>query len=346
MSQYASARNRKSGCAAFVRPIRVGQYSSCGAGPARSPHVRAKTSLVISIAMSQRSPSHCAADRDQGLRDGLAQSGRERIELRHVGPRGEVRVATLGHHAARGAQERLGVAREVLLGAGQQALGTRGGPRMVGGDVVGHVVEDHAQAPGGELLARRRQRRGTAEALVHDVVAHAVGRADHVLGAQVREGGAVGRVQGRVLQGDPQACRAALPDAHQPDGVDGQRRERIPLGGGHLVERERPPALAAEALQPHRGVDLVDGRAARQAHDASRSAGDAGGRAGLRAHARRGAGRAAPRSRSTRSDGWRRCRHRCRRGSTRGRAAGRASAGRAGTSRCRRTPAGARPRPR
>ena len=239
MSQYASAMNRKSGCAAFVRAISAGQYSSGGAGPARSPHVRAKTSLVISIAMSQRSAVALLADRDQGLGDGLAQSGREGVELRHVGPRGEVGVAALGHHAARGAQERLGVAREVLLGAGQQALGTRGRPRMVGGDVVGHVVEDHAQAPGGELLACRRQRRGTAEALVHDVVAHAVGRADHVLRAQVREGGAVGRVQGRIVQGDPQAGRAALPDAHQPHGVDRQRRERIPLGGGHLVERER-----------------------------------------------------------------------------------------------------------
>ena len=59
MSQYASAMNRKSGCAALTRPITVGQKSASGAEPARSPHVRPNTSLVISIAMSQRSPSHC-----------------------------------------------------------------------------------------------------------------------------------------------------------------------------------------------------------------------------------------------------------------------------------------------
>ena len=248
MSQYASARNRKSGWAAFVRAIRVGQYSSCGAGPARSPHVRAKTSLVISIAMSQRSPSHCSPIAIRVSRDGLAQRGRERVELHHVGPRGEVRVATLGDHAARGAQERLGVAREVLLGAGQQALGTRGGPRMVGGDVVGHVVEDHAQAPGGELLACRRQRRGTAEALVHDVVAHAVGRADHVLGAQVREGGAVGRVQGRVLQGDRAGrpgCAARRPSA---------RRRRRAAPRARPTRRRAPRRARARARARGRGA--------------------------------------------------------------------------------------------
>src|SRR5436305_307537 len=50
--------NSASGWAAFTRPISPGQYSSPGGGPARSPQVRAKTSFVISIAMSQRTPSH------------------------------------------------------------------------------------------------------------------------------------------------------------------------------------------------------------------------------------------------------------------------------------------------
>ena len=58
MSQYASAMKRNSGYAALTRAISGGQYSSSGGVP---PHVRAKISLHISIAMSQRSPSHCAA---------------------------------------------------------------------------------------------------------------------------------------------------------------------------------------------------------------------------------------------------------------------------------------------
>ncbi len=58
MSQYTSAMNRKSACACLQRAISIGQKSASGAAPARSPQVRANTSLVISIAMSQRTPSH------------------------------------------------------------------------------------------------------------------------------------------------------------------------------------------------------------------------------------------------------------------------------------------------
>ena len=49
--------NSSPGCVHFTRPISAGQNSSAGAG---TFHVRENTSLVISIAMSQRSPSHCA----------------------------------------------------------------------------------------------------------------------------------------------------------------------------------------------------------------------------------------------------------------------------------------------
>ena len=64
---------RGPGCAALTRAISGGQYSSAGAAPARSPHVRAKTSLVISIAMSQRSPSHWPPMSMQRLGDRVAQ---------------------------------------------------------------------------------------------------------------------------------------------------------------------------------------------------------------------------------------------------------------------------------
>jgi hypothetical protein len=58
MSQYASAMSTASGCRSRTREITSGQNSSAGAGPAYLPQVRANTSLVSSIAMSQRTPSH------------------------------------------------------------------------------------------------------------------------------------------------------------------------------------------------------------------------------------------------------------------------------------------------
>ena len=59
MSQYASAIRTVSGCrvrsSAIDGRARTPPYGGC---PARVPQVLAKTSLVMSIAMSQRMPSH------------------------------------------------------------------------------------------------------------------------------------------------------------------------------------------------------------------------------------------------------------------------------------------------
>ena len=133
--------NTRSGCVHFTRAISCGQNSSAGGS---SPHVRAKTSLVISIAMSQRSPSHCAADVDQHVGDRAAQPGVERVELHHVRPRREVRVAAAGDAVD-----------PVLVG--DEELGVRLHPRVVGRDVVGHVVEDQPE-PRGRPVARARAR--------------------------------------------------------------------------------------------------------------------------------------------------------------------------------------------
>ena len=157
--------------------------------------------------------------------------------------------------------------RELLVGARQQTVGpVLGEPRVVGRDVVGDVVEDQPEAPRGELLARVRERVAAAEARVDRVVAHAVRRADHVLVAQIGERRAVAGVELGVGPRDLEARRAALPDAHQPHGVDRQRRERVPLGVAGTwssVSARAGARVAAEPPQPDRGVDLVHGRAPR-----------------------------------------------------------------------------------
>ena len=248
MSQYASATNRKSGWAAFVRPIRVGQYSSCGAGPARSPHVRAKTSLVISIAMSQRSPSHCSAIAIRVSATASRSAGANALSC-----------ATSGHGAKYGSRPLATTPPAVRRNASgwrsrsssvpvSRHSGRAVGPRMVGGHVVGHVVEDQPEAPAGELLARRGQRRGAAEALVDDVVAHAVGRADDVLRAQVGQRGAVGRVQlpDRPARsaGRP-GCAARRPSA---------RRRRPAAPRARPTRRRAPRRARARARARGRGA--------------------------------------------------------------------------------------------
>ena len=91
--------NSRSGCAARTRPMSVGQKSSGGTGPARSPHVRANTSLVISIAMSQRTPSHCSPMSTSVSATASRSAGEKALSWHDVGPRREVRVAALGDHA-------------------------------------------------------------------------------------------------------------------------------------------------------------------------------------------------------------------------------------------------------
>ena len=70
------------------------------AAPPRSPQVRSKTSFIISIAMSQRTPSHWSAIEPSVSIDRAAQVGRERVQLDDVRPGREVRVAAVREHAA------------------------------------------------------------------------------------------------------------------------------------------------------------------------------------------------------------------------------------------------------
>ena len=110
-------------------PVGLGdeQSSSCverpipartpSAGRLTAPQVRAKTSLVISIAMSQRTPSHMPARSRQQRAHRRAQRGRERVELDDVRPGREVRIAAAGDDRAAHPQPRGRVAREVVLGA-------------------------------------------------------------------------------------------------------------------------------------------------------------------------------------------------------------------------------------
>ncbi len=205
-------------------------------------------------------------DLQHGLRHRVAQDGGERVELHDIRPRREIGIAPAGRDCRVKCDERLGLLSEILLGADDQAFGALAGPGVVRSHVVGHVVKDQAQAAGGELAASRGQPIRPAEALVDHIVAHAVGRADHVLWAQVGERGMERRVKARVGQSDPQTLGTAFPHPHQPHGVHGQGGQRIPLRRRHLAELERPPGGATKPLEPWGGVELVQSESGRQSH--------------------------------------------------------------------------------
>ena len=213
--------------------------------------------------MSQRIPSHCAAMSASVCRGRRAQGGRERVELHHIGPRREVRVAAVGQDVPAGPHPARRVGLDVVLVAVHEQLRLARHPGVVGGDVVGHVVQEQPDAAGGQRGARRGQRLGAAERGVGDVPAHAVRRSDHVVGPQVGQRVPERGLQPGVRVRQRQAGRASLPHAHQPHRVDAGRRDRVPGRGGHVGQRHPPPGGPRQLVQPDRGVDLVDHRLVR-----------------------------------------------------------------------------------
>ena len=66
--------------------------------------------------------------------------------------------------------------------------------------------------------------------LVDDVATNAVGRADVVLGAEVGKSAAEVVEQAGISVGDGDACGTALPDSHEPDGVEAVGGDGVPFG--------------------------------------------------------------------------------------------------------------------
>ena len=112
------------------------------------------------------------------LRDGvdgrLPQSGRQGVELQHVGPGRKERVATAGKHLSRRFDERRRFASRVVGAAANEVLGMRLDPGMVGRHVVGNEVENEAQAALAQLAPGGGEPRGSAELFIDDVAANAV----------------------------------------------------------------------------------------------------------------------------------------------------------------------------
>ena len=219
---------------------------------------------------------HVAAHAVTALGDGVDGLGRRRphggqrgVELHHLGPGGEVRIAAAGEHPARGLDVGRRVVPEVVLGPGDQVLGVLRHPGVVGRDVVRHEVEDEPHTAPGQLVSGDGQALVAAEVGVDVVRADAVRRPHDVGVDEVGQRGGVGGPHRRVRPGDGRAHRAALPHAHQPDGVDARPGHVVPRLGGHVGEGDRPAVGDAEVGEPDPGEDLVDRRMLRPGHSSS-----------------------------------------------------------------------------
>ena len=228
-------------------------------------------SFIISIAMSQRTPSHCSAIEASVSTTASRRAREKAFSCTTSGQAGKYGsrpfASTLPPTRTNEAGSR---ARSSSLPPTKYS-GLCHRPRMVGSDMVRHEVEDEREPTLGQRGPRsretgrptqmrdRRSSRGRSTASRPRPRVVEVGQR-----APERVG------QALVLERDRDPRRAALPDAHQPDGVEPELPDRVPLARRNAREIDRGSVAAAQLVEPHPGVDLVDEGVADQRHSRGR----------------------------------------------------------------------------
>ena len=180
--------------------------------------------------------------------------------MHDVWPRREVGVAAVREYLAADLDVGGRFLAQVIGGAADEELRMRGGPRVVGRNVVGHEVQDQAHPAVGKRLPCRRQPVGAAEHRFHLVSTDAVRRTDDVVDGEVGQDVPAMLHQGLVRSGDRDTGRAALPHPHQPHHIRTGRGDRVPHLAGDITQFDAPTAPPAELVEPRPRVDLVDER--------------------------------------------------------------------------------------
>ena len=238
--------NSISGWTAARRVTSV-QYSGRGGGPTRSPHVRGEHVVEHQHRHVATDAVGLVADVDERVDRRLREGRGERVELGHVGPRREVRVAAAGDDApSPTARNALGVRSRSSTVARTKYSGCSASQGWSGATWFGHEVDDEPHAPLGQRRAgarpapsrppnRGRPRSGGCST------------PSRCTSAGVKSGRASAEVGqlGRRLERQPDPRRAAPPHAHQPHGVDARRRDASPTRRrGTSPSPTGPPAPA------------------------------------------------------------------------------------------------------
>ena len=320
--------------------------------------------------MSQRTPSHWRAMRAQLAEHGLLQRRVAVVELAACPAsrrsRGRARRPGRAPRPRPDAAVVLGLRGELLLRPAHEEVRVLAHPGVVRRHVVGDEVEDQPQAATlqahaqpGERRRPRRSPRGpgsprTAKQEPQTSSSRKSGRTPAVLGEPLgvrprdaprpprrsarRRGTRRGRTRPRPAgRARRRGCRRGSPGVRARPASSDEPDPRVDLEERGISRRGHGSpwscvvlahVVSAHLLPDHAGLELLPWRLERVLR---------------RSPVRRCRG-GVRRGRSSRSGGSPRCRPRCRRGSTRRRGRGRASAGRPGTSRRRRRPAGGRSR--
>ena len=217
-------------------------------GSGRMPQVRSNTSGRTSMAMSQRTPSHCPAILAQLADHRLLQVRVAVVELQRVGPAVEVRVAAVGEDQRAALRLHAAVvlrrAGQVALAAVDEVVRMLVDPGVIRRHVVGNEVEHQLQAALLQSLAQARQRRVAAQIAMDGVARDGEPGAADVVVPEVRQRLLELAPPLRIRARDRLRRRAGLPHAQEPDPVEAQL--------GQAVQFARPECRPASRACPAR----------------------------------------------------------------------------------------------
>ena len=197
--------------------------------------------------MSQRTPSHCSAIDSSVSTTAERSSGENAFSCTTSGQAGKYGsrpfASTRPPTSTKDAGSRAGRPRC----PGRSTRGARR-PRVVGRDVVRHEVEQQPDAAVGQRRARGGEPTRPAEVRV-DRRSRGRSTASRRTSSVAKPGSASpeARRQARVREGDRDPGRAPLPHAHQPDGVEPKRGDRVPLAPGDARQVDRAAARDGSA---------------------------------------------------------------------------------------------------
>ncbi len=171
-----------------------------------------------------------AGDTGKRFSCGPAKFWPKRIQLQHILPRRKVGIFPTGVNGPFYLNVGCGVIPGVLSTSWYEVFRVFDAPRMVGCHVVRHEIQDQPQTSLRQFLSGSGKALRATQVLVDLISPNRICGSDVVLPPKIRQGAPEIVHQGAVLIGNGSACRAALPDAHQPNGIEAVGRYGIPLG--------------------------------------------------------------------------------------------------------------------
>ncbi len=130
-------------------------------------------------------------------------------------------------------------------------------PGMIGGNVVGHEIQQQLHAPLGQFLPRCGQCPRAAQVAIHNILTNAV-RRSHIVGALiVRQRPSEVHDKALIPICDCDSGGTALPDTHQPYRIKAVRCDGVPICGRYRTQVSSLSRLAGQLGQPDPGIDLV-----------------------------------------------------------------------------------------